>query len=186
MTDPHQKAGRWARIGRFARRPCRQYANARSSLGLRPAVAPRFVACARSICRVIKRLQVGDEAEARALLSRFKGGAEIEVGEFLADSSVLLLVAKEQAELAGWLYAYELRRPEGRPAMLLYELEVAAEARGRGHGRALVEALLDQARSRGHLKMWVLTDPDNDAAQALYKSAGGEPIPQLMFTWNLR
>jgi hypothetical protein len=28
----------------------------------------------------------------------------------------------------GWLYAYELVRPEGRRAMLLYEVEVAAEA----------------------------------------------------------
>ena len=45
--------------------------------------------------------------------------------------------------------------------------------RGRGVGRQLVAALAAVARRRGCYGMWVLTEPDNDAATRTYLAAGG-------------
>ncbi len=131
---------------------------------------------------------VGAEGEdlVRRVLHRFKGYETAEPGEFLRDPRTLLLVAEDADGVVGWLYAYELVRPDGHRAMLLYEIDVAVEARGRGHGRALVEALLARARARDHFEVWVLTDSDNDAAAALYKAAGAKSSKQIMYTWDLR
>jgi ribosomal protein S18 acetylase RimI-like enzyme len=136
-------------------------------------------------CMVVRQLGRGDEAIVRPLLSRFKGYEATVPEEFLADPRTLLFVADDDGAVVGWLYAYELVRPEGRRAMLLYEVEVAGEARGRGHGRALVEALLVEARARDHFRVWVLADPDNEAAEALYTATGGDRSEQAMFTWKL-
>ena len=51
-------------------------------------------------------------------------------------------------------------------------LAVAAEARGRGIGRALVEACLERARSEGRAGVEVVTRPFMTAAHRLYESMG--------------
>ena len=53
---------------------------------------------------------------------------------------------------------------------------VAQEWRGRGVGRALLRALIDGARARGHATLRLGTLHDMDAAQALYRSVGFRPI----------
>lgn len=127
-----------------------------------------------------------DEALVRRVLHRFKGHETLEPDEFLRDPRTLLLIAEAADEVAGWLYAYELIRPDGGRSLLLYEVEVGVAARGRGHGRALIEALLAEARARGHFEVWVLADSHNAAAAALYATTGAEESPQRMFTWDLR
>jgi ribosomal protein S18 acetylase RimI-like enzyme len=47
-----------------------------------------------------------------------------------------------------------------------------------------VGALVELARQRGCYGMWVLTDADNDAALATYKSVGGSPSDQVMLDWE--
>ena len=52
-------------------------------------------------------------------------------------------------------------------------------------GRSLVRALAELAVRRGCYGMWVLTDADNAAALATYRTAGaGEPKPQVMLDWD--
>ena len=121
----------------------------------------------------------------RSVLSRFKGYEAAEPAEFLDDPRTFLLVAEDDEGLVGWLYAYELLRPDGHRATMLYEVEVLERAQGQGHGRAMVEVLLAEARERGHMKMWVLTDEDNEAAKALYEATGAQSVSQLMYTWEL-
>lgn len=134
----------------------------------------------------VRRAKRGDAALVRSVLSRFKGYEASEPAEFLDDPRNLLLVAEDDEGLVGWLYAYELLRPEGQRATLLYEVEVLDRAQGRGHGRAMVEVLLAEARARGHLKMWVVTDEDNEAAKALYEATGAQNVNQMMYTWELQ
>lgn len=50
----------------------------------------------------------------------------------------------------------------------LEDLFVAPEARGRGLGRALIEALMDRARAQGWHRIWWMTDQSNATARALY------------------
>ncbi len=54
----------------------------------------------------------------------------------------------------------------------LEELYVAPALRGRGIGRALLEAAMDHARERGAVNMDLNTSVDDRAAIALYESCG--------------
>jgi GNAT superfamily N-acetyltransferase len=71
--------------------------------------------------------------------------------------------------------------------MLLYAVDVVEHARREGHGRALVQAFIEHARSLGCTEVWVLTDDGNRAALATYAATGGtrEPDDSVMFVWRL-
>jgi len=55
-------------------------------------------------------------------------------------------------------------------------IAVSPDARGHGLGRALMVALLDEARRRGALDVFLEVRADNPNAQALYASLGFEQI----------
>ena len=140
----------------------------------------------------VRRLLAGDEALAEQAVSMFAEEAPslpIDVASFLGRPEAVLLVALdgEGEELAGWVYGHELIHPDGERTLLLYALDVHEGFRRRGHGRALVSAFVDHARSTGCTEVWVLTDDDNPAALATYAAAGGvrEARDSVMFTWPL-
>ena len=62
--------------------------------------------------------------------------------------------------------------------VLMNDLFVAPEARGRGVGRALIEATVEVARERGAAWVEWSTAPDNHTAQRLYDS-----LPTEKSTW---
>jgi ribosomal protein S18 acetylase RimI-like enzyme len=71
----------------------------------------------------------------------------------------------------------------------LEELYVAPAVRGRGMGRALLEAAMDTARERGAAHMDLGTSEDDVAARALYESAGftnreGRPDGPIMYFYE--
>jgi len=104
---------------------------------------------------------------------------------FLADPGHHLLVAYEADVPAGFVTGVEMTHPDKGTEMFLYELAVDESARGRGVGRALVEALAARARELGCYGMWVLTDADNDAALATYRAGGAtEQSDHVMLTWH--
>jgi putative acetyltransferase len=59
----------------------------------------------------------------------------------------------------------------------LKSMHTAAEARGRGVGRAILDHLLSVARSRGYQRVWLETGttPGFAAARAMYTSSGFVP-----------
>jgi GNAT superfamily N-acetyltransferase len=59
-------------------------------------------------------------------------------------------------------------------SVLMNDLFVAEAARGRGVGRALIEASAEVARERGAAHLEWATAPDNHTAQRLYDSTGAE------------
>lgn len=106
---------------------------------------------------------------------------------FLDRPEIVTLIAQDQGEAVGWLYGYELARPEGTGSYLLYSIDVLEAHRRKGHGRRLLEAFLGSAREAGAVKVWLLTDVENDAANALYEGVGGEigEPPARLFSWTL-
>ena len=66
-----------------------------------------------------------------------------------------------------------MTHPDKGTEMFLYELSVDERFRRMGIGSSLVSALADLAHQRGCYGMWVLTDDENEAAVATYRSAGG-------------
>lgn len=58
---------------------------------------------------------------------------------------------------------------------IIETVAVLPEGRGRGLGKALIKALLDEGRSRGHEFAGIMIINGNDAAQRTYESAGFKP-----------
>ena len=105
---------------------------------------------------------------------------------FLVTPGHHLLMAFEDEVAAGFVSGVELTHPDKGTEMFLYELAVDEPFRRRGIGRTLVEALLEIARAHGCYDMWVLTDHDNDAALATYRTTGTtDESSHVMLTWDL-
>jgi ribosomal protein S18 acetylase RimI-like enzyme len=106
-------------------------------------------------------------------------------GRFLATAGHHLLVAYVDGEPAGMVTGVELTHPDKGTEVFLYELGVEEPFRRRGIGSALVAALADTARELGCYGMWVLTERDNAAAMATYRSAGAtDDGDQVMLSWS--
>jgi ribosomal protein S18 acetylase RimI-like enzyme len=67
-------------------------------------------------------------------------------------------------------------------AGLMNDLYVIPEARGRGVGRALVEACRARCRAHGAKSLVWETAPDNETAQALYRGLGAKEESWLTFS----
>ncbi|GGL88273.1 GNAT family N-acetyltransferase [Nakamurella endophytica] len=135
----------------------------------------------------VRRLGPDDAAAATEVCRLFDLRGRLDPSRFLARDDVHLLVAEIDGRPVGWVYGQELLHPDGEVTALLYSLDVAAGARRQGVGRALTERFVDVVRRRGCSEAWVLTEPDNAAAQATYRSAGGRPEdePSVMLVWTL-
>jgi GNAT superfamily N-acetyltransferase len=95
---------------------------------------------------------------------------------FLAPSNDgLLLGARDGGELIGYACLYwHFSSLSAAETVLMNDLFVSETARGRGAGRALIEASAAVARERGATHLQWATAPDNLTAQRLYDSTGAE------------
>ncbi|RME49553.1 MAG: GNAT family N-acetyltransferase [Chloroflexi bacterium] len=82
-------------------------------------------------------------------------------------------VAEEDDQVIGMITA-SLRPTlwHAGPVVLIDELVVDQTARGKGVGKALIEAIVEWAKKRGASEIEVSTEKDNEAAQAFYQSHG--------------
>jgi ribosomal protein S18 acetylase RimI-like enzyme len=136
----------------------------------------------------VQRAQPGDEGE----VVRFEEAFDYEVfrdetRRFLNDQRHVLLLGYVHDRPAGFVSAVEVFHPDKRSELFLNEIAVIDGARRRGMARALIEELKRVGRERGCASIWVLTDEENVAAVALYKSTGGrwDGEPQVMFEYDL-
>lgn len=135
----------------------------------------------------VRWLVPGDEAlAARAMREVLEDPGGLADG-WLADLRVHFAVALVDGTPAGVAFGHTVPLPGGRTEMLLYSLDVAEAYRHRGYGRALVEAFLDRARAFGFDEVWVLTEPDNEAGNATYRSVGPPSgrADSVMYTWDV-
>lgn len=93
----------------------------------------------------------------------------------LHEPDVIVLVAAGEEGVVGYAYAgvegtdyMALRGPAG----VVYDLVVDPAARGRGIGRRLLEAALDELRARGSPRVVLSTAERNEAAQRLFARLG--------------
>jgi ribosomal protein S18 acetylase RimI-like enzyme len=116
----------------------------------------------------VRVLGAGDEAIVERLATREPRTA------LLQDPRTIFLVALDDGAPAGFVLAYELPRRHGfNVTLIVYEVEVDAAYWRRGIARRLLQELEQIARGRGIEEAFVLTEPDNLAANRLYESAGG-------------
>lgn len=88
-----------------------------------------------------------------------------------ADSPLGILLAQSDGRIAGFaMWHCHLTTWSTAPDCYLEDLFVAADARGQGLGRALIETLQERARSLGCGRLYWMTDQANTRARSLYDS----------------
>jgi GNAT superfamily N-acetyltransferase len=106
-----------------------------------------------------------DEERNRAFFRRFLAPSE----------NGMLLGARDGDELLGYACLYwHFSSTQAVETVLMNDLFVTEAARGRGVGRALIEASAGVGRERGATQLQWSTAPDNHTAQRLYDSTGAE------------
>jgi len=95
----------------------------------------------------------------------------------LADERTRFVAAFDGDRPVGFAFGYELPRRHGRPTIFfVYELDVDERYRRQGIGRRLMQELL-----AGRAEAFVLTEPGDTAANALYASLGGTRVDSVMW-----
>jgi ribosomal protein S18 acetylase RimI-like enzyme len=108
------------------------------------------------------------------------------IDEFLADSRHSLAVAIADGMIVGMASGVRYVHPDKPSELWINEVGVSPDYQRRGLAKRIVGELLAEGRRQGCREAWVLTDFDNEAARATYRSAGGvESGPQLMVTFPL-
>jgi ribosomal protein S18 acetylase RimI-like enzyme len=94
-------------------------------------------------------------------------------GSFLGEHLGDVLVAEEAGRVAGYVkVAPPTPLPSNAHVQQVQGLLVDPELRGRGVGRALLEAAMELARERGGRRIWLRVLATNSPAQRLYAAAG--------------
>ncbi len=129
---------------------------------------------------LIRPLEPGDEAAWRALwagyLAFYRKALAPDVTEAtwrrLLDPTVTHMIGRAavlDTAVVGFVQAViHANTWSLTPVCYLEDLYVDAGVRGRGVGRALIEALAEEGRSAGWLRIYWRTAADNATAQALY------------------
>lgn len=113
------------------------------------------------------------EADFRPDEARQRAG----LGLMLADPARrAVLVAERAGAVTGMVTAQlVVSTAEGAPSAWLEDLVVLAEGRGRGTGRALVEAAAAWAKGQGATRLQLLVDEENGPALGFYRRLGWSP-----------
>jgi len=123
--------------------------------------------------------QLGYPSTAEQTLRRFRGIADA------PDARVW--VADLDGAIVGWIHLFGNRLLESDPDIESGGLVVHEDARGRGVGRALVNAAEDWARERGYSVVSVRSNVIRKEAHEFYKGLGFEPTKsQFKFRKKLR
>lgn len=108
--------------------------------------------------------------------------------EFFADPRHHLAVAIRDGTVIGIASGVHYVHPDKDPELFINEIGVAPDFRRQGIGRRLLRCLLDHARRLNCRRAWLLAEPHNAAARALYASVGGHesPTPPVLcsFRWD--
>lgn len=108
---------------------------------------------------------------------------------FLQDDRHHLAVATTDELVIGIVSAVDYIHPDKARELWINEVGVAPMWRGKGLAKQLMSAMIDHGRATGCSEAWVLTEPDNLAANALYRSVATasdpEPAPAIMHSFRL-
>ena len=131
--------------------------------------------------RLVELLGILFESEAEFARDAQKQRAGLQA--ILADPSKgRIFVARDGRELVAMAsLLYTISTAEGGKAALFEDLVVAPEHRKRGIGEALLKHVVAQARAEGVLRITLLTDMQNERAQAMYRRVGfvGSPMKPM-------
>ena len=136
---------------------------------------------ASDLQRLVELLGILFESEAE-----FSADAEkqrVALQAILADTAKgKIYVAREGRQVVAMAsLLYTISTAEGGKAAIFEDLVVAPEHRKRGIGEALLKHVVNEARAEGILRITLLTDMQNERAQAMYRRVGfvGSPMKPM-------
>jgi ribosomal protein S18 acetylase RimI-like enzyme len=138
-------------------------------------------ATAKDLAQMVELLGVlfTDEAEFQPDASKQRRALEA----ILANPTIgKLFVAREGKRVVAMAnLLYTVSTAEGGKAAWFEDLVVHPEERKRGIGEALLKHVVEQARADGVVRITLLTDMQNERAQAMYRRAGfvGSPMKPM-------
>jgi len=94
--------------------------------------------------------------------------------EFLEDPRHHIVVAIADGLIVGFASAVHYIHPDKPPELWINEVALAPSHQKRGIAKAILKELLHLGRKLGCRNAWVLTDRNNEAADHLYRSVGGQ------------
>lgn len=136
---------------------------------------------------VVRAADLSDLGDARAVTAMLDAYARDPLGmEAPLPEQVKSVLTDRLREVPHWIaVAWKGTAPVGiavcfpgfstfraRPLLNLHDFAVVPEARGSGAGKALMQAVLEEARRRGSCKVTLEVRSDNDRAKRLYAAAG--------------
>ena len=131
--------------------------------------------------RLVELLGILFESEAEFAANPEKQRAALQA--LLADPGKgRIFVARDARQVVAMAsLLYTVSTAEGGKAALFEDLVVAPEHRKRGIGEALLRHVVAEARKEGVLRITLLTDMQNERAQAMYRRVGfvGSPMKPM-------
>jgi GNAT superfamily N-acetyltransferase len=149
-------------------------------------VKPGFgTALAADIPQLVELLGILFTQEAELSPDPAKQRRALEI--ILADPArARIFVAREAGKvIAMAALHYTTSTAEGGKSAWFEDCIVRPEYRRQGIGKALLEHVIAQARAEGALRVMLLTDGDNERAQALYRKMGFTPSSMLAMRLKL-
>lgn len=108
---------------------------------------------------------------------------------FLNDPRHHIAIAKAGGAIIGFVSAIDYIHPDKPRELWINEVGVASRWRGRGIAKQLLSMILAHARDIGCTEAWVLTEPENGPANALYRSVASdadvEPAALVLHSFKL-
>jgi ribosomal protein S18 acetylase RimI-like enzyme len=103
---------------------------------------------------------------------------------YLAEPGHLMVLALSGAEVIGQARGMVHRHPDQPTELYIDNLGVAEARRREGIATLLLDELVAWGRELGCTEAWVGTEPDNEAARALYQARGSEAETFVMYFYE--
>jgi aminoglycoside 6'-N-acetyltransferase I len=128
----------------------------------------------------LRQLAAGDTDLAAVAAQLNESDSEVSVKDFteeslknfLSDPSRFYLVAYEDGDLAGAIHGYVMLHPTGVKYLYVDEVDTVAAHRRHGVATAMMAETFAIGRQLGCTELWLGTEDDNAAANALYQKLG--------------
>lgn len=130
--------------------------------------------------------------DVRALLSVFTLAFEQEytvtdeyLTKMLGDEKTLILGVYRDTEIVGGLVTFEMMPIHGAKEFYIYDIAIHPDHQKQGFGKALIEHLKQEAKTRVIQTIFVEAESEDGVAVAFYRALGGEEVSVNHFNFNL-
>ncbi len=103
----------------------------------------------------------------------------------LRNTACVILGAVVENRIVGGLVAFEMTPIHGTKEFYIYDIAVHPLSQKQGVGRKLIEAVKEEARTRGVGAIFVEAESEDEGAVAFYRAIGGEEVAVNHFNFTL-